>query len=211
MTASLHVAAQVHVMSASLNATRSLQVQSCPWFPAVVYPSHILTFASACRLNHFQHPYCLKLIWYREAMINSITSFMRNTPPTKKKKKPTTWLGEHLDYGSVVTHDSLFFSCWGLCSSDWCVATAYLSMESTISSVHPLILFCASKWVMLSVGSPSIAKIMSPMHRLAWAALLPGLTCNIEQKLYKLSTKKRKKVTSVGCTKKRGKRVNEVC
>lgn len=49
-------------------------------------------------------------------------------------------------------------------------------MESTISSKHPLILFCASKWVMLSVVSPSMAKIMSPMHRLAWAALLPGVT-----------------------------------
>lgn len=56
--------------------------------------------------------------------------------------------------------------------------TRYLSMESTISSMHPLILFCASKCVMFSVESPSIAKIMSPMHRLAWAALLPGVTYN---------------------------------
>lgn len=29
-----------------------------------------------------------------------------------------------------------------------------------------------------SVGSPSIARIMSPIHRLAWAALLPGVTYN---------------------------------
>lgn len=56
------------------------------------------------------------------------------------------------------------------------VATTYLSTERTISSMHPLILFCASKWVMFSVDSPSIAKMMSPMHRLAWAALLPRVT-----------------------------------
>lgn len=47
--------------------------------------------------------------------------------------------------------------------------------------MHPLILFCASKWVMCSVDSPSIAKIMSPIHRLAWAALLPGVTYRLEQ------------------------------
>lgn len=33
---------------------------------------------------------------------------------------------------------------------------------------------------MLSVGLPSMAMIMSPMHRLAWAALLPGVTYKTE-------------------------------
>lgn len=55
-------------------------------------------------------------------------------------------------------------------------AVAYLSIARTISSMQPLILFWASRWVMPSVGSPSIARIMSPMHKLAWAALLPGVT-----------------------------------
>lgn len=80
---------------------------------------------------------------------------------------------------SVPTSPPPSFLWW--CTSDGRVATTHLSTESTISSMHPLILFCASKWVMCSVDSPSIAKIMSPIHRFAWAALLPGVTYRLEQ------------------------------
>ena len=38
-----------------------------------------------------------------------------------------------------------------------------------------LILSCASAWVMDSVPKPSIARMTSPGHRLAAAALLPGV------------------------------------
>lgn len=41
--------------------------------------------------------------------------------------------------------------------------------------MQALILFCASRCVMLSVLSPLIARIISPGHRSAMAALLPGL------------------------------------
>lgn len=84
-------------------------------------------------------------------------------------KPPMTPLPEHLGCSWAVPSVSRFYS-------DWLVASTYLSMESTISSMHPLILFWASKWVMCSVDSPSMAKIMSPIHKLAWAALLPGVT-----------------------------------
>lgn len=51
----------------------------------------------------------------------------------------------------------------------------YLFTESNSWSMHALILFCASRCVMFSVLSPLIARIISPGHRFAMAALLPGL------------------------------------
>lgn len=51
----------------------------------------------------------------------------------------------------------------------------YLFTESSSWSMHALILFCASRCVMFSVLSPLIARIISPGHRFAMAALLPGL------------------------------------
>jgi len=51
----------------------------------------------------------------------------------------------------------------------------YLFTESSSWSMHALILFWASRCVMLSVLSPLIARIISPGHRFAMAALLPGL------------------------------------
>lgn len=86
---------------------------------------------------------------------------------------PNTWIAAELSHMTQV-----FFRPTAMQIRLAHVATTYLSMESTICSMHPLILFCASKWVMFSVGSPSMAKIMSPIHRLAWAALLPGVTFN---------------------------------
>lgn len=53
--------------------------------------------------------------------------------------------------------------------------STYLFTESESWSMHALILFCASRCVMFSVLSPLIARIISPGHKLAMAALLPGL------------------------------------
>jgi len=52
----------------------------------------------------------------------------------------------------------------------------YLLTVRVSSSAQLLILFCASRCVMLSVFTPSMAMIWSPIHRLAIAALLPGVT-----------------------------------
>lgn len=83
----------------------------------------------------------------------------------------------HLDCVWAVMHYSASFGPAAMqIRQAACAITTHLSMESTISSTQALILFCASRWVMLSVGSPSMAMIMSPMQRLAWAALLPGVT-----------------------------------
>lgn len=96
-------------------------------------------------------------------------------------------LAEHLDCSWAVSHYSLFFSePMAMQMRMAHLDTAYLSMESTISSMQPFILFCASKWVMFSVGSPSMERIISPMHRFAWAALLPGLTYNTGHRNYKI-------------------------
>lgn len=56
------------------------------------------------------------------------------------------------------------------------LSVTYLPTVRVISSMQLLILFCASKCVMLSVFSPSIATMTSPIHKLAIAALLPGVT-----------------------------------
>lgn len=55
-------------------------------------------------------------------------------------------------------------------------SAVYLLTVRVSSSVQPLILFCASRCVMLSVFTPSMAMIWSPIHKLAIAALLPGVT-----------------------------------
>lgn len=52
----------------------------------------------------------------------------------------------------------------------------YLVTVRVKLSVQPLILFWASKCVILLVFSPSMAVITSPIHKLAVAALLPGVT-----------------------------------
>lgn len=52
----------------------------------------------------------------------------------------------------------------------------HLDTVSVMLSVQPLILFWASKCVILLVSSPSMAVIKSPIHKLAIAALLPGVT-----------------------------------
>lgn len=58
-------------------------------------------------------------------------------------------------------------------------------------SVQPLILFCASKCVILLVFSPSMAVMISPTHKLATAALLPGVTWQTREEVsYYLSPRK---------------------
>lgn len=56
-----------------------------------------------------------------------------------------------------------------------CSTVSYLLMMSVSSWVHVLILFWASIWVMNSVLSPLIDKMVSPGHRSPWAALLPDV------------------------------------
>lgn len=120
----------------------------------------------------------------------------RDTSNTLTFYKPPP-LPLHLGCKWAVSYYSVFFWPVAMQITLAHVATTYLSMESTISALHPLILFCASMWVMLSVGSPSIAKIMSPRQRLAWAALLPGVTYNAGDK-----TDLKKRKNSKFCDKK---------
>lgn len=148
--------------------------------------SFSIVLRPVCYLLDFYIPaaeaekWCNGLRWqsYNTAHLLNTHKMFHKTNDRFTLKPPMTPLPEHLGCGWAISQPPLF---------PWWfrhVATAYLSMERTISSMHPLILFCASKWVICCVDSPSIAKIMSPIHRLAWAALLPGVTYKIQQNYF---------------------------
>lgn len=61
----------------------------------------------------------------------------------------------------------------------WCVAPlgSYFTMLSVSLLVADLILFWASRWVIPSVLTPSMAVMMSPWAKLPFTALLPGVIC----------------------------------
>lgn len=62
--------------------------------------------------------------------------------------------------------------CW-----DFCVLVAYFTMVSVSLLVADLILFWASRCVIPSVLTPSMAEMMSPWAKLPPTALLPGVIC----------------------------------
>lgn len=63
------------------------------------------------------------------------------------------------------------------CPGDASGTLSYLTMLSVSLLAAILILFWASRWVMPSVLTPSMAVMMSPWARLPFTALLPGVIC----------------------------------
>lgn len=69
-----------------------------------------------------------------------------------------------------------------VCESD-------LSMVRDSFRVDSLILFWASQCSMSLVGTPSMARMTSPAHRLATDALLPGVTCREKQLIIRIQSR----------------------